>query len=97
MSLEELIKFAVDDNFSYLVIEACNGNFYGFNLSNKNERVKAECIVRLHLYSTEILRYIMFILFPDKFRNFNFAFIQQIFFFFSCTVYVRSEFVRRFK
>jgi hypothetical protein len=45
MSLEELIKFTVDDNFSYLVIEACNGKFYGFNLSNKNERVKSEYII----------------------------------------------------
>ena len=45
MSLEELIKFTVDGNFSYLVIEACNEKNYGFNLRNKNERVKAECIV----------------------------------------------------
>ena len=82
MSLEELIKFTVDDNFSYLVIEACNGKFYRFNLSNKNERVKAECNVRLHLYSTENLRYIMFILVPIKFRHFKIAFVQQIFIFF---------------
>jgi hypothetical protein len=45
MSLEELIKFTVDENFSYLVIEASDGKFYRFDLRNKNERVKAEYIV----------------------------------------------------
>ena len=45
MSLDELIKFRVDDNFSYLVVEACDEIFYVFNLRNKNERDKAEFIV----------------------------------------------------
>jgi hypothetical protein len=37
MTLKEFIKYTVEDDFSYFVIEACNDQFYGFNLRNKEE------------------------------------------------------------
>ena len=46
MTLKEFIKYKVEDDFSYLVIEACNDQFYGFNLRNKEEKNQAKNIVR---------------------------------------------------
>ena len=46
MTLKEFIKYTVEDDFSYLVIEACNDQFYGFNLRNKEEKNQAKNIVR---------------------------------------------------
>ncbi len=45
MTLKEFIKYTVEDDFSYLVIEACNDQFYGFSLRNKEEKNQAKNIV----------------------------------------------------
>ncbi len=41
----DIIKFTKDDNMKYLVVEYSNGNFYGFNLVDANERQDAKNIV----------------------------------------------------
>ena len=45
MTLKEFIKYKDDDDFSYLVIEVSNDQFYGFNLSIKEEENQAMNIV----------------------------------------------------
>ena len=45
MTLKDFIKYKVDDDFAYLVIEACNDQFYGFNLRNKEEKYQAMNVV----------------------------------------------------
>ncbi len=39
------MKFTKDDKMKYLVVEYSNGNFYGFNLVDVNERQAAKKIV----------------------------------------------------
>ena len=46
MTLKDFIKYKVDDDFAYLVIEDCNDQFYRFNLRNKEEKYQATNIVR---------------------------------------------------
>jgi hypothetical protein len=36
------MKFTKDDKMKYLVVEYSNGNFYGFNLVDVNERLAAK-------------------------------------------------------
>ena len=43
--MEDIIKFTKDDKMKYLVVEYSNGNFYGFNLVDANERRDAKIIV----------------------------------------------------
>ena len=45
LTLEDIIKFTKDDKMKYLVVEYSNGNFYGFNLVDANERRDAKIIV----------------------------------------------------
>ena len=45
LTLADIIKFTKDDNMKYLVVEYSNGNFYGFNLVDANERQDAKNIV----------------------------------------------------
>ena len=46
MTLKDFIKYKVDDDFAYLVIESCNYQFYWFNPRNKEEKYQATNIVR---------------------------------------------------
>jgi hypothetical protein len=46
MTIKDLIKYKDDDDFAYLVIEASNDQFYGFNPKNKEENNQAKNIVR---------------------------------------------------
>jgi hypothetical protein len=45
LTLADIIKFTKDDKMKYLVVEYSNGNFYGFNLVDANERRDAKIIV----------------------------------------------------
>jgi hypothetical protein len=45
LTLADIIKFTKDDKMKYLVVEYINGNFYGFNLVDANERRDAKIIV----------------------------------------------------
>ena len=45
LTLADIIKFTKDDKMKYLVVEYSNGNFYGFNLVDVNERQAAKNIV----------------------------------------------------
>ena len=45
MTLKDFIKYKVDDDIAYLVIEACNDQFYGFNLRYKEEKYQSTNVV----------------------------------------------------
>ncbi len=49
------MKFTKDDKMKYLVVEYSNGNFYGFNLVDVNERQAAK---KLSQMSIMILLYV---------------------------------------
>jgi hypothetical protein len=45
MTIDDIVKFTMDDKMKYLVVEFTNGCFYGFNLVVENERQTATNIV----------------------------------------------------
>jgi len=45
LATHDIIEYAKSENFKYLVIEASNGDFYGFNIKVEKERAIAMRIV----------------------------------------------------
>jgi hypothetical protein len=43
--MNDIMKYAKNENFKYLVIKASHGSYYGFNLKVKMERAYATKIV----------------------------------------------------
>ena len=41
LTMSDIMDYTKNENFKYLVIEASNGNYYGFNLKVKKERTFA--------------------------------------------------------
>ena len=43
--MNDIMEYAKNENFKWLVVEASHGNYYGFNLKVKRERAYAMKIV----------------------------------------------------